>query len=80
MAKLNAVELAKFSKSVSDDQAGPSFISYISAKILDNIQVSIRNVHMIYVDSHIDLNQFVFGLRFSSLTVMTDSRKHASTV
>ncbi|KAJ0968632.1 hypothetical protein J5N97_025549 [Dioscorea zingiberensis] len=80
MAKLNAVELAKFSKRVSDDQAGPSFISYISAKILDNIQVSIRNVHVIYIDSHIDLKQFVFGLRFSSLTVMTDSRKHVSSV
>ncbi|THU71228.1 hypothetical protein C4D60_Mb08t33350 [Musa balbisiana] len=54
MAKLNAIELAKLSRRVSDDQAGQSFISYISAKILDNIQVSIRNVHIVYIDSHRD--------------------------
>ncbi|WOK94697.1 hypothetical protein Cni_G03402 [Canna indica] len=75
MAKLNAIELAKLSRRVSDDQAGQSFISYISAKILDNIQVSIRNVHIIYVDSHKDQDSFIFGLTLSSLTVLTDTQK-----
>lgn len=80
MAKLNAVELAKFSRCVSDNQAGQSFISYISAKILDSIQVSIRNVHIIYIDSHNDQEKFIFGLKFSSLTIMTDTQKQSSTM
>ncbi|CAL9110355.1 unnamed protein product [Musa acuminata var. zebrina] len=75
MAKLNAIELAKLSRRVSDDQAGQSFISYISAKILDNIQVSIRNVHIVYIDSHRDQETFIFGLKLSSLTILTDTRK-----
>ncbi|KAK1305597.1 hypothetical protein QJS10_CPA10g00685 [Acorus calamus] len=50
-AKLNAAELAKLSKRVSDNRAGHSFISYISAKA-----------------------KFTFGMRFSSLSVVTDSR------
>lgn len=79
MAKLNAVELAKFSKRVSDNQAGQSFISYISAKILDSIQVSTQNVHIVYIDSHNNQEKFIFGLSFSSLTVMTDTRKQSFT-
>ncbi|KAL6659540.1 hypothetical protein ACP70R_003580 [Stipagrostis hirtigluma subsp. patula] len=54
LAKLNAIELAKFSRRVTDNQTGQSFLSYMSAKILDNIQVSMRNVHIIYMDSHND--------------------------
>ncbi|KAJ1693233.1 hypothetical protein LUZ63_009931 [Rhynchospora breviuscula] len=76
MAKLNAIELAKFSSRVTDNRTGQSFLSYMSAKILDNIQVSIRNVHVVYVDTHKDMEKFIFGLKFSSLTVMTDTRKH----
>ncbi|THG06620.1 hypothetical protein TEA_005243 [Camellia sinensis var. sinensis] len=49
-AKLAAAELAKLSRRVCDNQAGESFISYITAKILDSIQVSIRNVHVLYRD------------------------------
>ncbi|XP_008812811.3 uncharacterized protein LOC103723626 isoform X2 [Phoenix dactylifera] len=79
MAKLNAVELGKFSKRVCDNQAGQSFISYISAKILDSIQVSIQNVHIVYIDSHNNQENFIFGLRFSSLTVMTDTWKQSFT-
>ncbi|XP_019702812.1 uncharacterized protein [Elaeis guineensis] len=79
MAKLNAVELAKFSKRVCDNQAGQSFISYISAKILYSIQVSVRNVHIVYIDSHNNQENFIFGLRFSSLTVMTDTWKQSFT-
>ncbi|XP_020114833.1 putative vacuolar protein sorting-associated protein 13A [Ananas comosus] len=75
LAKLNAIELAKFSRRVSDNQTGQSFISYVSAKILDNIQVSIQNVHIIYIDSHEDQENFIFGLRFSTLTITTDTRK-----
>ncbi|KAK1261415.1 hypothetical protein QJS04_geneDACA020279 [Acorus gramineus] len=73
-AKLNAAELAKLSKRVSDNRAGHSFISYISAKIIDSIQVTIKNVHIVYVDKHNDLAKFTFGLRFSSLSVVIDSR------
>ncbi|XP_073012455.1 intermembrane lipid transfer protein VPS13 isoform X2 [Typha latifolia] len=77
LAKLNAIELAKFSRRVSDNQTGQSFLSYISAKILDNIQVSIRNVHIIYLDSHEEQEMFIFGLRFSSLTIRTDARNQS---
>ncbi|KAF6145936.1 hypothetical protein GIB67_007955, partial [Kingdonia uniflora] len=69
-AKLAAAELAKLSRRVCDNQAGQSFISYITAKILDGIQVSIRNVHILYSEKERNLEQFVFGVRFSSLMIM----------
>jgi hypothetical protein len=53
-ANLAAAELAKLSRRVSDNQAGQSFISYLSAKIIDNIQVTIQNVHIRYVDQNPD--------------------------
>ncbi|ONK64446.1 uncharacterized protein A4U43_C07F26050 [Asparagus officinalis] len=80
MAKLNAIELAKFSRRVSDNPAGQSFLSYIYAKILDNIQVSIKNVRIIYNDSHNNKGNFVFGLRFSILTMTTDNQKQSSSM
>lgn len=80
MAKLNAIELAKFSRRVSGNPSGQSFLSYIYAKILDNIQVSIKNVHIIYIDAHNDKGNFIFGLRFSFLTIMTDSQKQNATL
>nr|XP_017251628.1 PREDICTED: putative vacuolar protein sorting-associated protein 13A isoform X2 [Daucus carota subsp. sativus] len=72
-AKLAAAELAKLSKRFSDDQAGTSFISFITAKILDGIQVSIRNVHVLYRDMLTDGAHVEFGLKFSSLTLMKQS-------
>ncbi|KAM7518001.1 hypothetical protein LguiB_016963 [Lonicera macranthoides] len=69
-AKLAAAELAKLSRRVCGNLAGKSFISYITAKILDGIQVSIRNVHVIYHDMLSDSVPTVFGLKFTSLTVM----------
>lgn len=77
LAKLNAIELAKFSRRVTDNQTGQSLLSYMSAKILDNIQVSIRNVHIIYVDSHKDQGNFIFGLEFNSLSIQTDTQKQS---
>ncbi|KAL6856895.1 hypothetical protein ACP4OV_018277 [Aristida adscensionis] len=82
LAKLNAIELAKFSRRVTDNQTGQSFLSYISAKILDSIQVSMRNVHIIYMDSHNDqtltkMGSFIFGLEFSSLSIQTDMQKQS---
>ncbi|XP_078445725.1 vacuolar protein sorting-associated protein, putative (DUF1162) isoform X2 [Wolffia australiana] len=71
MAKLNAAELAKFSKRFYGNQVG----QYVFAKVLDNIQVSIKNVHIMYIDGHCDLDDFIFGLRFSSLTILNDTRK-----
>ncbi|XBI38740.1 hypothetical protein VPH35_123675 [Triticum aestivum] len=65
LAKLNAIELAKFSRRVTDNQTGQSLLSYMSAKILDNIQVSIRNVHIIYVESHNDqVRKFISYFHF----------------
>ncbi|KVH90901.1 hypothetical protein Ccrd_007067 [Cynara cardunculus var. scolymus] len=49
-AKLAAAELAKLSQRVCDNQTGNSFTSYITAKIIDGIQVSIKNVHVVYGD------------------------------
>ncbi|XAR69468.1 hypothetical protein NMG60_11001057, partial [Bertholletia excelsa] len=69
-AKLAAAELAKLSRRVCNNQAGQSFISYITAKILDGIQVSIRNVHVLYHDFLSDSVQTLFGVKFSSLTIM----------
>ncbi|XP_022960657.1 uncharacterized protein LOC111461381 isoform X1 [Cucurbita moschata] len=69
-AKIAAAELAKLSRRVSDNQAGQSFISYITAKILDNIQISIRNFHVMFHDMTGDLGHIKLGLKFSSLKIM----------
>lgn len=59
---------------MNDNEAGQSFISYISAKILDSIQVSIRNVHILYQANQNNLQstsaQMIFGLKLSSLKIM----------
>ncbi|XP_048139080.1 uncharacterized protein LOC115752507 isoform X2 [Rhodamnia argentea] len=73
-AKLVAAELAKLSRRMCGNEAGQSFISYITAKILDSIQVSIRNVHILYQANQNNLQsssaQMIFGLRLSSLKIM----------
>ncbi|CAA7023283.1 unnamed protein product [Microthlaspi erraticum] len=73
MAKLAAAELAKLSRRVFDSPgAGNRFMSYIAAKvtsILDSIQLSIKNFHILYSDAQPESVQAVLGLRFSSLTV-----------
>ncbi|XP_073129939.1 intermembrane lipid transfer protein VPS13 isoform X2 [Henckelia pumila] len=69
-AQLAAAELAKLSRRVCDNQTGKSFSSYITAKILDSIQLSIRNVHVLYRDSLSAREEVLFGLKFSSLTIM----------
>ncbi|XP_019058238.1 PREDICTED: uncharacterized protein LOC104814962 [Tarenaya hassleriana] len=68
-AKLAAAELAKLSRRVCDSPAGNLFMSYIAAKILDSIQVSIRNFHVLYYDTQPESVPVILGLRFSSLTV-----------
>ncbi|KAM1717129.1 hypothetical protein COP2_025269 [Malus domestica] len=67
-AKLAAAELGKLSKRVSENQAG--LISYISAKVLDSIQVSIRDFHILYHHKLSDSAYTVFGLKLSSLRTM----------
>nr|XP_043636090.1 uncharacterized protein LOC122607220 [Erigeron canadensis] len=69
-AKLATAELAKLSQRVCDDQTGNSFLSYITAKIIDGIQVSIRNIHVVYGDVSNDKALTVFGLKLASLTAM----------
>ncbi|CAH1424589.1 unnamed protein product [Lactuca virosa] len=71
-AKLATAELAKLSQRVcdNDNQTGKSFMSYITAKIIDGIQVTIRNVHVVYRDISNDKAQTVFGLKLASLTAM----------
>nr|KYP76317.1 Putative vacuolar protein sorting-associated protein 13A [Cajanus cajan] len=68
-AKLAAAELGKLSRRVSDSQAGQSFISHVTTKILDSIQVDIRNFHVLYCDMQNDLGHIMFGLKFTSLTM-----------
>ncbi|XP_027357140.1 uncharacterized protein LOC113866515 [Abrus precatorius] len=68
-AKLAAAELGKLSKRVCGSHAGQSFISHVTAKILDSIQVDIRNFHVLYSDVQNDLGHIMFGLKFSSLTM-----------
>ncbi|XP_068635600.1 intermembrane lipid transfer protein VPS13 isoform X2 [Aristolochia californica] len=72
-AKLAAAELAKLSRRVCDNQAGQMFSSFISAKILDGIHVSIQNVSVEYTDRHNDLARFRFGLRLSNLELKQNS-------
>ncbi|XP_051121162.1 uncharacterized protein LOC127244726 [Andrographis paniculata] len=69
-AQLATAELAKLSRRVCDNQTGKSFVSYITAKIIDSIQVSIRNVHILYWDSLCEKEDLLLGLKFSSLTIM----------
>ncbi|XP_074272572.1 intermembrane lipid transfer protein VPS13-like isoform X1 [Silene latifolia] len=66
-AKLAAAELAKLSRRVSDNQAGQSLLSHVTGRILDSVQVSMRNVHILY--SETQPHPMLFGLTFSSLTV-----------
>ncbi|XP_026401188.1 uncharacterized protein LOC113297020 isoform X1 [Papaver somniferum] len=73
-AKLTAAELAKFSRRVCENQTGQAFVSYITAKLLDNVQVSIRNFRVTYTDQQIGSAPYTFGIRFSSLTTV----KHSS--
>ncbi|KAJ4962382.1 hypothetical protein NE237_022321 [Protea cynaroides] len=77
-AKLAAAELAKLSGRVCDNKAGQSFISYMTEKILDGIQVSINNVHVMYIDEQTDMERFVFGLRLSSLMIMKQNNVGSS--
>ncbi|KAI4303707.1 hypothetical protein MLD38_039306 [Melastoma candidum] len=74
-AKLATAELAKLSRRVCDNQTGQYFLSYITAKILDNIQVSIRNFNVMYHaimnDSRRDFEgDIVFGVKLNSLTIL----------
>ncbi|KAF1899682.1 hypothetical protein Lal_00019812 [Lupinus albus] len=68
-AKLAAAELGKLSRRVCGSNAGQSFISHVTAKILDSIQVDIRNFHILYSDVQNDLGHIMFGLKFSNLTM-----------
>ncbi|GAB2284275.1 hypothetical protein Dimus_018738, partial [Dionaea muscipula] len=72
-AKLVAAELAKLSRRVCDNQSGQTFISHIAGKIMKNIEVSIRNVHVLYYEGQDHLMQAAIGLRFSSLTIVNES-------
>ncbi|CAI0559649.1 unnamed protein product [Linum tenue] len=67
-AQLVKAELAKLSSRV-DNQAGQSFISYITAKVLDSIQLSIRDFHIQYRENLFDSAQVLSGIKFSSLTI-----------
>ncbi|CAN1217850.1 Intermembrane lipid transfer protein vps13A [Linum perenne] len=51
------------------NQAGQSFISYITAKVLDSIQVSIRDFHIQYRENLFVSAQVLSGVKFSSLTI-----------
>lgn len=65
---LAKAELAKLSSRVCGSQPGKSFSSYIAFKVLEHIEVSIRNVQIQYCDIG-DAAQVAFGLKLSSLTM-----------
>ncbi|KAL2613042.1 hypothetical protein R1flu_024734 [Riccia fluitans] len=77
-AALAAAEIAKLSQRVSEDKSGETFLSYLSAKIIDNVQVTVRKVHLQYVDGETDPEAvFSFGITLSSLAITTtDGRDH----
>ncbi|XVE86346.1 hypothetical protein DITRI_Ditri18aG0027900 [Diplodiscus trichospermus] len=68
-AKLAAAELAKLSRRVCNNRGGWSFIPFVTAKVLETIQVSITNFHVLYNDMQSNSEKVTFGLRFSSLTM-----------
>ncbi|KAL3675941.1 hypothetical protein R1sor_025889 [Riccia sorocarpa] len=77
-AALAAAEIAKLSQRVSEDKSGETFLSYLSAKIIDNVQVTVSKVHLRYVDGETDPEAvFSFGVTLSSLAITTtDGRDH----
>ncbi|KAL9243679.1 hypothetical protein vseg_017537 [Gypsophila vaccaria] len=77
-AKLAAAELAKLSRRVSDNQAGQSLISHVTGRILDSIQVTMRNVHILYSETQPYPMQF--GLKFSNLMISKQSSTGPSTL
>ncbi|KAK6918056.1 Vacuolar protein sorting-associated protein 13, DH-like domain [Dillenia turbinata] len=75
-AKLAGAELGKLSRRVCEHRMGRSLrygLSYLATKILEGIQISIKNVHVQYCNMQGELEKVVFGLGFSSLTVMKQS-------
>uniref|UniRef100_A0A7I4B673 Uncharacterized protein n=1 Tax=Physcomitrium patens TaxID=3218 RepID=A0A7I4B673_PHYPA len=71
-AALASAEIAKFSKCVSESKSGQSFLSNFFGKIVDNIQVVVKNVHIQYMDKTTDPEvTFLVGVTLSALTVST---------
>eukprot|EP00850_Spirogloea_muscicola_P014797 SM000108S14241 [mRNA] locus=s108:273586:291541:- [translate_table: standard] len=71
-AKLAAAELVKLSRRVSEDRSGLSYISYLSAKIIDNVQISVSNIHLRYEDFQTNAeDSFIVGLTLESFLVKT---------
>ncbi|GAQ80498.1 Vacuolar protein sorting-associated protein [Klebsormidium nitens] len=69
-AKLAAAEIRKLSERVSEDKSGQSFMSYLSAKIIDNVQVAVKNIHIKYEDPHTHPEgPFCFGIVLSGLNL-----------
>ncbi|KAG6546751.1 hypothetical protein Mapa_011940 [Marchantia paleacea] len=77
-AALAAAEISKLSQRVSEDKSGETFLSYLSAKIIDNVQVTVSKVHFQYVDETTDPEAvFSFGITLLSLAITTtDGRDH----
>ncbi|EFJ34124.1 hypothetical protein SELMODRAFT_439148 [Selaginella moellendorffii] len=75
-AKLAAAEITKLSKQVPDEKVRQSLLSHLLAKVIDNIQVTIRNIHIRYVDKKDDPEgSFYFGVKLAGLSVgTTDAR------
>lgn len=76
-AKLAAAELAKLSAKisqlVSDDHPSQSFLSHLSTKIIDNVQVTAQDVEFRYIDLKTDPEvAFSFGIKFTCFTMNTD--------
>eukprot|EP00850_Spirogloea_muscicola_P003009 SM000012S25271 [mRNA] locus=s12:33265:51265:+ [translate_table: standard] len=56
----------------AEDRSGLSYISYLSAKIIDNVQVSVSNIHLRYEDFQTNPEEpFIIGLTLESFLVKT---------
>ncbi|KAG0496706.1 hypothetical protein HPP92_001397 [Vanilla planifolia] len=49
----------------NDNQGGQSLMSYITTKIIDSIQISMRNVHIVFIDTHNEQFSMVFRVSVS---------------
>eukprot|EP00850_Spirogloea_muscicola_P020895 SM000230S07331 [mRNA] locus=s230:2545:20707:+ [translate_table: standard] len=56
----------------AEDRSGLSYISYLSAKIIDNVQVSVSSIHLRYEDFQTNPERpFIVGLTLESFLVKT---------
>ncbi|KAJ1549196.1 hypothetical protein HK405_008107 [Cladochytrium tenue] len=74
MEKIEALELLENSKGKIEgveDQQKASFLNQLVTKIVDNLQVSIKNIHVRYEDRQVRGRPFSLGVTFSEFSAVS---------